>query len=893
MNSKKLPTLDELLSIEIPENVSVDNLREALVQINKHEVDKNVPIDDIIRYVSSLGIPSETPAKYLGIILLNWIEKLTIEHETEEGLAGNTGGDLEDKLEKYEDRLKQKKEIQDDSKRIIDAALKKKQSIQDELNKTRAAESELKGKRLYVSVKLEDQIKIDKDEEAIVEKLRRDTVENDKRTAEIDKLSKEFEQHFSIKNEKEREIVARSAVVGIIAQVHNPNLDHKINAEILKTVADSSSLSALIGGSDILELTRQGSIALSLNENAQQAISRQAAVFLYGDNVSTYLFGPETIEVEVSNTPQSDTSHVVDLSRLNINHQVLLEKQLQTLDELSQSENPTTTIYTNIISNTKSDESKIDTSKAKKLSEVEKISELVKRTTPKKIGGTTIFESIEVNPWVTDVLPQTNHIGVLAEKTTGQGLGSTAVLILTQQIGSKAAGTVAAKGVLAKILPKLFGAGGPLAWLGAEAVSWVVQWLTKNQEKIPYILAGIAGVGTLPFLGLGTALLVAGTSFAIVGGVSASSMLVTSLLGGLNLFWRLVVLPPLKGFFFGFLAIIISTAFILLIINSGAYVVPPSPYSSQNGGADNPYMLVTKTANPTKLDNSDSNQTVIYIVTVKALKGNLTNVNITGSECNVIKKDKSTVECPREVFPEITNESISPNEPHSFSFTGIYDSKYSDSLIYDSITFTATAEDGTEVTTSGSASVCIGECPANCAVISDNADTWPSSIRPKAEAGLGILSQYQGFTAKACPRNETINLCYKPSEIDPDLYAWHIHDRYKDGCDVYFNDGPFKSNRNELDAAFIITHELTHHIQRINASHFVGYLASGSAWELKGNGLCTYSATIGVSVEAQQEAMAEAAALQVNSSPSWDTCATNYQGLYPKNFTWSEGFMTK
>ncbi len=473
--------------------------------------------------------------------------------------------------------------------------------------------------------------------------------------------------------------------------------------------------------------------------------------------------------------------------------------------------------------------------------------------------------------------------------------GGTQVAIVTStQAGAQLA--VGTSTVLTKVLTFLGGLSTPVT----AGIGLVVGYLAgKVIEKLPQIkkwfqengpvLAGVAGLGGLALGGPAVGGLVLFGGLAATGSLAAFA---TGAFGVLGLIGRsvgiaiatpvivtLLVLPPL-------------VAFIILVINNSAYVVPPSPYSSQNGGADNPYMLVTKTANPTKLDNSDSNQTVIYVVTVKALKGNLTNVNITGSECTVTKKnDSNPPGCPTEVFPEITNDSISPNEPHTFSFTGIYNGDFSDSLIYDSITFTATAEDGTEVTTSGSASVCIGDCPRGCFEISNENEQWPTGYTSTLEGAIGdLVSKFPNFVDKACSDNPTIKLCYTTKNPSPigdalcvnNIYAIHAHNT--NGCDINFNQCGVRNNIK--DASFILTHEISHHIQKLDGGDMVArHQNSGATNELP---LCSYSGTQGNTYEGSAEANALYA---TGGTASFSTCSMNFQSQYPKNYRYAQDYM--
>ena len=336
----------------------------------------------------------------------------------------------------------------------------------------------------------------------------------------------------------------------------------------------------------------------------------------------------------------------------------------------------------------------------------------------------------------------------------------------------------------------------------------------------------------------------------------------------------------------------------MLVINNSAYVVPLSHYpSSLNGGADNPYMLVTKTANPSKLDNSNSNQVVIYTVSVKALKGNMTNLKLVSAECKVIKKDKSNIPCSEDFVGGPTGESITPGNDGVFAFTANYDSKYSDSLIYDTITISGINEAGEEITTSGSASVCVGDCPRGCFEISDENEQWPSGYSSTLAGAVGdLVSKFPEFVDKACSNTPTIKLCYttkNPSPIGDSLcvnniYAIHAHNT--NGCDINFNQCGVRNDTK--DASFILTHEISHHVQKFDGGDMVArHQNSGATSELP---LCSYSGTIKNGVKNPYEGSAEANALYATGgTASFSTCSMNFQSQYPRNYSYAQEYMNK
>lgn len=380
--------------------------------------------------------------------------------------------------------------------------------------------------------------------------------------------------------------------------------------------------------------------------------------------------------------------------------------------------------------------------------------------------------------------------------------GGTQIAVVT---GTQAGGQLAvgASTVLTKVLTFLGGLSTPVT----AGIGLVVGYLAgKVIEKLPQIkkwfqengpvLAGVAGLGGLALGGPAVGGLVLFGGLAATGSLAAFA---TGAFGVLGLIGRsigiaiatpvivtLLVLPPL-------------VAFIMLVINNSAYVVPPSPYSSSlNGGADNPYMLVTKTANPTKLDNSSSNQTVIYVVSIKALKGNLTNLKLVSTECSVIKKDKSKVECPTEFISDLDGASITPGNDGVFSFTGIYGPKYSDSLIYDRITISATNEAGEEITTSGSESVCIGNCPTDCLTVEG---TWPAQQKLNIEkAREYIIANNSDYVAHVCSQYPD-GLPLKYGGSNGNLWG------YFKGTHLLFYG---KGTDSESNAIYTLAHEMLH-----------------------------------------------------------------------------------
>lgn len=476
----------------------------------------------------------------------------------------------------------------------------------------------------------------------------------------------------------------------------------------------------------------------------------------------------------------------------------------------------------------------------------------------------------------------------IGNKVIGKAIGKVAT-----KVGISAA-TTAAGGATGAAIGGEVGTLIPIPVLGT-VLGTIIGWLSEkvfskiNWKRIKEWSAAAVGITVAfiigPFFGLGAGILAGGVG-------TLTSMALGAKLGNLTLAamgtWIVNFFGTLGGAVaasvgVAMVVIIVTVpvliALILFIINSSAYVVPPSLNSSLMG-YDNPYMSVTKSANQDKIANPSGKTTITYTVTITALKGSLSNIRVTNTSCKVTKKNETKVNCPNENIPKIPEgATASPSTPYTFTFSIDFDSSFANSTVFDSIEITADSLEEKDVVTSGSEAVCIGDCPTSCIKVVDNARTWPSNLRSNVEQAATIIASHQSFASRACGGGD-VNVCFDPSQIDPKYFAWHKHTT---SCDVIFNE---KGVQSERDAAFLLTHEVTHHIQDLDSGTVRDYVNSGGYNEVAASGFCTYSDTKG----SRTESMAEAAGLYV-SIPSWGSCASNYRNKYPKNFVWAQGFV--
>lgn len=453
-------------------------------------------------------------------------------------------------------------------------------------------------------------------------------------------------------------------------------------------------------------------------------------------------------------------------------------------------------------------------------------------------------------------------IGIKAlAPVTAKGIETGIASLAVKGAAGKAVG-----GVISKVLTVL---GGLTSW-ATFGLSLIGGWLLgKVIEKIPWkkVLPWIVGIPVFVIVspvagvavGLGTFWIISGLPIKAVGfrigGFFArigASMAITI---GTPIIVAIVVFP-------------ILVAIILFIINSGAYIVPPS---SLVGLSENPYIRVEKSANPAgPFKNSDIPLTVEYTIVITAKKSSLTHIKIV-YECRVIK-ESSSPPCPA-ISGEIPNLddsfTISPVSPYSFSYSVSYDSSdYYDSLITDTITVTADTSDGAGQTTSGSASIMIGNPPTKC--FKPIGNNWPANYLANLQAAIvKITTDHPVYAAKTCTGGD-IKIVYDPT---PHTY-WGFHYHLPDK-DIELYSGGLGS---QLNAEYILTHESAHHLSRINPALYSEYKHfDGVPGERP---ICSYDETF-----KPGEAFAEATALYGS-----EKTLSHFQGCSGTSGTFKENY---
>lgn len=251
-----------------------------------------------------------------------------------------------------------------------------------------------------------------------------------------------------------------------------------------------------------------------------------------------------------------------------------------------------------------------------------------------------------------------------------------------------------------------------------NVLSWLQRKIKENWKKLVAPLAlpfAMAIVG--PTVGLPVA--------AAFGLGAMASLFIFATTWVLTAITSAIVIPTV-------IALILTPLFVLFalfIINTGGFIVPPSdqaqlwPPGVIGGGS--PYIRVSKRAEtPGPFENVQllGGLTVTYSVEISAPLGNLTNISFQNT-CQVIKEGSSPPCTHQTPDPP---ELISVSTPFTFRYTATYTPGLEDSLVIDTFTVTATAEGASgEQTSSGSASITIGDPPTSCFVFDESWISYP------------------------------------------------------------------------------------------------------------------------------------------------------------------------
>lgn len=765
--------------------------------------------------------------------------------QVDANIASKATRDAQEAERQRREKIEEENKISKENvKRSIEDSIKKQEEIYDqEIQRTKQIDAKLKSDNQKIYYKVND----------VSPDLRQQAEANPKQFTED--VSVQFKDNPILKNlssEDAQNISKRAALTTYQVVTGNSPLTQ---AEIIKKIISDPKNQESLG--DI------GSILID-QKIAQFELARQ------------FLNLPENVKIEFSDTPQEGFKEF-NLSEITSEHLQNLNGQNIFLDSLSGF--GADEIKSKIVSRS----SGWINNQIAKLPANSAFAQLYKSEVVQAgLSSLGIIEGVPLiaveGSWIGRLAISSGlgpAVGLIQAKT-GINLGVKVATKAITSTGAKVAVEAATGTTLAAAITATFAWTGPLApvigivgaflieSVAVKAVGKIINVIKDNIHKVKdFIIIGSAAL----FGGvIGIATGFGALSGGLIGGFAGwgAAKLSTGGLGGLrasanigaknvmNVGWAIgaTALAGIGGPILTILLVFpLVVALILFIINSGAYVVPPSVSSIVN---INEYVDVQKEAMPPgPFQNSDLPLKIKYTITITAKKEALTNVTVK-DECIVITKSgQQNCQAPPITVPGGT---IAVGTPFIFSYEANYNSSYKDSLVLNTITVSANVLSQTDrQTESGGASITIGEPPSACLSIDG---PWPAGYKLNLEkAKAKLVGSFSSYVSKVCSSFNKISLLYEPGSKEQ---YWGWNDGQKSGtATIHFYSLGVK---NEADALYTVAHELGHSLANgtKTASIYSRYTAfPGIKSEAP---YCFYSATTSWNAN---ESMPEAIALRV------------------------------
>ena len=708
---------------------------------------------------------------------------------------------------------------------------KQRQIIRDQVTKTRVAQTELQGKRIPVRVELPKNPVLSQNEQTAYTRLKDLSQKNpvqikEELSAAIqEKIPTSIKQNSTPEEVKLYADTVATQAVANLRMASPPPPD--VETAILVTAAiNKDVLQKAVSKPDTQKILGQGLNDLARIRMTAYQAPANALDMIVGPNVRKLILGPSPAEIHASFQSQGAT-HELDLGKLNTNYQSALQNPIFSYAQ---------------------DEIKgkvLDFGKQQLLSRLSSFppdSALGKLAASNQFKGAltmlqpyTSFEFVGAEglpgifgKFVMQFSPESapllsgfgNMMGIdfgiapissavtpiaadALAVTGGELVGETAVVATTEvvttttgAVGGTGAGLVIGQFVIP--IPAIGAAiGAAIGWVGGK-IAKIIPWKKVKENILPIatfaLLFGL--VFKDPFLIAGGGAGIAGN--ILLGGLPFSQRSFSRFFRGVgNIFriWVSAIAIALGTPILIILVIIpILTALMIIIINSGAYMVPPSQNSLLS---TNPYIQVDKVADPPgPFQNTDLPLTISYTVTVTAKKSTLTNVQFTNT-CQIITTG------PQEDCPAVTPPApatIEPSSPFVFTYEETYTgSQYNDSIVIDTFKVTANTIEQGNVETSGSATISIGNPPTACLSI-DEAQ-WPSEYYTYIfNARATLVSNFSNYVSKVCLSYTDLPLKYNPVG-NGNLWGWN-YGTYIDFYQLGVKD--------QASALYILSHELGH-----------------------------------------------------------------------------------
>lgn len=564
----------------------------------KDKVVYNKKIVDFNKELEEVGISSKLTPKQLELKLQQIYETLIkvpkFKDQTPNDMPAKTtlnkdeSSDLIEKAEKRDAVLKQTREnaARDVAKteERLKEIYKEQEKIKDQIAKAQNLQEKLNNKVVFAKVVVPEVV-LTADEQKDLETLKGFAKSDEiTRSKLIDDLTEKIIPILENIPGEDAELEARSAAVDIIEKLAKPiNYEAVVQTAILSAVSeDSKVITDVLQKEDLLiEAAKNGATLIALHNKDLELTNRSISKQILGNKYTQYLYGPDQIQVFLSQTNvPGQSTHEVNLGVLNQNSIGLMNQQSSFFDSLRSLSSDPNSYFRN--------QANVYIAK--------QIKKLPAGSTIKSVYSSPVTQSLLARyglgqPVVWEATGQVTGLLLKAFPDTsgpllslaGKALGKEFVKPVVTQIAGKLAVQAGTKVGLSATLASLGAFTGPVtaaiglavgALLGeiGKRINWpkIKQWFQDN--KAVFGIGGGIGVGL--FFGP-TAGIAAGLGFAALTGGLGS--LVTGAFGLLSFIGRnlgltiatpvivtLITLPPL-------------VAFIMLVINNSAYIVPPAP----------------------------------------------------------------------------------------------------------------------------------------------------------------------------------------------------------------------------------------------------------------------------------------------------------------------------
>lgn len=507
---------------------------------------------------------------------------------------------------------------------VKDAIARKKEIYEQEqaelrkqIKNTEAVQAELDGKKIYAKVEVPEKPVLNDKEQQDLQLLK------DLAKKNPDKLVNDFSKNIEEKitptlNElspEEIELIAKNSAVDIVEKL-NPTSSYvplATQTGILKTISSTDEAVLVKTGisKEASQTLKNGSVAILLSEEGlnQRAILES----LLGHKITTEIYGTDPVQVTLSNQPQQGYMEV-DLGQLNQQSHQIQSNQLSFLDTIQdtglESARSELTSRAGVFL-----ENRIATLPADStIARIYAVPEVQAVLSTYGLAQPVVWEGVGVAGKIVTVFPQAGPLlsvagritgvplvtpvittGVVAAETAGAVAGeaaATAAGTVATEAAATAAGTaVGAEGAAVGAAagtpfggPVGAAVGALIGFIGGKLLkplfSKLAQLWTKNKDKMAPIGIGLLGLGLLtrsvPLMIISTPFLGAG----LIGGTAGLAAAGAGFIGGIRFIFKNLIGPSIIApIAITMLVLPVLVAFIMFVINSGAYIVPPTPVS--------------------------------------------------------------------------------------------------------------------------------------------------------------------------------------------------------------------------------------------------------------------------------------------------------------------------